>query len=140
MKSFKLISLEVVDEEETLIEVPLTDGLIINKEDEHSTWLLEAYTELSLYDFFKQIADEKKDIIVQAVITKKDNDPAFFQTQVSTLNKFERHMSVLLEGRLRRTRRDYSELLLSSLLQKGFSGEALLSEFKDKMKSKPRIK
>lgn len=139
MKTFKLISLEVVDGE-TVTEVPLTDGLIINKEDEHSTWLLEAYTELSLYDFFKKIADEKKEIIVQVIITKKENDPAFFQTTISTLNKFEDHISVLLEGRLRRTRRDYSELLLDNLLQKGYSGDDLLHEFKDKMKSKPRIK
>ncbi|XJZ27112.1 YwpF-like family protein [Bacillota bacterium Lsc_1132] len=139
MKTFKLISLEVVDED-TVIEVPLTDGLIINKEDEHSTWLLEAYTAAPLYDFFKKLADDNNEMIVQAVITKKDNDPAFFQTKVVNLNQFEHHISVLLQGRLRRARRDYSELLLDSLLQKGFSGEALLHEFKDKMKSKPRIK
>ena len=44
MKSFKLYSLDVVDND-TSVEVPLEDGLILNKEDEHSTWLLEAYTD-----------------------------------------------------------------------------------------------
>ncbi|MDR6999309.1 YwpF-like family protein [Neobacillus niacini] len=139
MKSFKLVSLEVVENENS-VEVPLHDGLIINKEDERMTWLLEAYTSLSLYDYFKKIQDEGREIIVQGVITKLENDPAFFQTKISTLNKFENHISVLLEGNLRRLRRDYSELLLDSLIQKGLSGQALLTEFKDKMKSKPKIK
>ncbi|MGG5255153.1 YwpF-like family protein [Neobacillus sp. SM06] len=139
MKTFKLIALEIMDGDEA-VNVPLTDGLIINKEDEQSTWLLEAYTAAPLYDFFKKITDEQKEVIVQAVITKKDNDPAFFQTKVVTLTQFKNHISVLLEGRLRRARRDYSELLLDSLLQKGFTGNALLNEFKEKMKSKPRIK
>ena len=136
---WKLVSLEVVDED-TITMVPLSDGLIINKEDEKSTWLLEAYTDLSLYDYFKRIVDDEREIIVEAVITARDNDPAYFQTRVTSLNRFEEHISVLLEGRLRRSRRDYSELLLEKLIQKGYSSETLLHEFKDKMKSKPRIK
>ncbi|MEH7180623.1 YwpF family protein [Neobacillus vireti] len=139
MKSFKLVALEVV-EDGTSVEVPLEDGLIINKENERASWLLEAYTDLTLYDYFKKIHDESSEIIVQAVITKRDNDPAYFQTKVASLTKFEHHMSVLLEGRLRRTRSDYSELLLDSLLEKGLGGQALLEEFKDKMKSKPKLK
>jgi hypothetical protein len=114
--------------------------LIINKEDDRFTWLLEAYTDLSLYDYFKKIYDENRDIIAEAVITKLENDPAFFQTKIVTLNKFENRISVLLEGHLRRKRRDYSEILLESLLQKGLSGEELLTEFKEKLKSKPKIK
>ncbi|MEH7074306.1 YwpF family protein [Neobacillus drentensis] len=139
MKSFKLYSLDVV-ENDTTIEIPLVDGLILNKEDERSTWLLEAYTDLSLYDYFKKIFEEDRDIIVEAVITKKENAPAYFQTKICSLNKFEQHISVLFEGRIRRNKSDYSELLLESLLQKGFEGPALLSEFRDKMQSKPKLK
>jgi hypothetical protein len=140
MKSFKLVSLEIVEDNDTSVEIPLEHGLIINKEDERSTWLLEAYTDLSLYDYFEKISTEGRDLIVEAVITKKDNDPAFFQTKLVTLNKFEHHIGVLLEGHLRRKRRDYSEILLESLIQKGLSGPALLNEFKEKLKSKPKIK
>lgn len=139
MKTFKLVALEVVEDGNS-VEIPLEDGLIINKENERSSWLLEAYTTLSLYDYFKKIYDEKREIIVQAVITKRENDPAFFQTKIVSLNKFEEHMSVLFEGQLRRNRRDYSELLLDSLIEKGLGGQALLTEFKDKMKSKPKLK
>ena len=139
MKSFKLVSLEVV-QDGTSVEVPLEDALIINKEDDRSTWLLEAYTDLSLYDYFKQLHDADAEIIVEAIITKLENDPAFFQTKIVTLNKFQNHIGVLLEGHLRRKRRDYSEILLESLLQKGLGGPELLGEFKDKLKSKPKIK
>ncbi|WP_413305384.1 YwpF-like family protein [Bacillus sp. 1P10SD] len=139
MKSFKLYSLDVMDGE-TSVEVPLEDGLILNKEDERSTWLLEAYTDLSLYDFFNTIHNQSRDLIVEAVITKKENTPAYFQTKIVSLNKFEEHISVLFEGHLRRNKSDYSELLLDSLMQKGLEGAALLKEFKEKMKSKPKIK
>jgi hypothetical protein len=139
MKTFKLVSLEVV-EDDLIVVVPLSDGLIINKENEHSTWLLEAYSEPFLYDYFKKIYDQKRELIVQAVITKKENDPAYFQTKISSLKKFKNHISILFEGRLRRFRTDYSELLLDSLIQKGLSGDLLLHEFKEKMKCKPRIK
>ncbi|MDP4156568.1 MAG: YwpF family protein, partial [Bacillota bacterium] len=85
MKTFKLVSLAVMEDDKG-IDVPLDHGLIINKEDEHSTWLLEAYTrDLALYDYFKKISDENRDIIVQAVITKPENDPVFLQTKISCL-------------------------------------------------------
>ncbi|MEH7479952.1 YwpF family protein [Neobacillus drentensis] len=139
MKSFKLYSLDVV-EDDASVEVPLVDGLILNKEDERSTWLLEAYTDLSLYDYFKKISEQDRDIIVEAVITKKENAPAYFQTKICSLTKFEKHISVLFEGSIRRNKSDYSELLLESLLQKGLEGSALLTEFRDKIKSKPKLK
>jgi hypothetical protein len=139
MKSFKLYSLDVVDND-TSVEVPLEDGLILNKEDEHSTWLLEAYTDLSLYDYFKNISEQKRDIIVEAVITKKENAPAYFQTKICSLTKLDKHISVLFEGKIRRNKSDYSALLLESLLQKGLEGPALLTEFRDKMQSKPKLK
>jgi len=139
MKTFKLYSLEVV-EDDTTVEVPLVDGLILNKEDEHFTWLIEAYTERPLYDYFSKILEEKREVIVEAVITDKNNTPAFFQTKIASLLKFDTNISVLFEGHLRRNKADYSELLLDNLLQKGYSGQALLSEFKEKMKSKPKLK
>ncbi|WP_342433524.1 YwpF-like family protein [Neobacillus sp. FSL H8-0543] len=140
MKTFKLIAMDVVEEAGKSVEIPLEDGLIINKENEKATWLLEAYTELSLYDYFKNIQEQSRELIVEVVITKPDNDPAYFQTKVVVLNKFEKNISVLMEGRLRRNKSDYSELLLDTLLEKGLDGPALLSEFKEKMKSKPKLK
>ncbi|WP_462410287.1 YwpF-like family protein [Neobacillus sp. Marseille-QA0830] len=139
MKTFKLYSLEVL-EGDAPVEIPLEDGLILNKEDERSTWLIEAYTNLSLYDFFKKIQDENREVIAEVVITKKENVPAYFQTRIVSLLKFDQHTSVLLEGQMRRNKSDYSELLLENLLQKGLEGQPLLIEFKEKMQSKPKLK
>lgn len=139
MKTFKLVSMEIL-ENDIGINIPLKDGLIINKEDENSTWILEAYTELENFNYLQSLQEKKNDIIVQAVITKKENDPAYFQTRIISLKRFENSTSLLLEGHLRRARSNYSELLLESLIKRDLAGDALLTEFKDKMKSKPRIK
>jgi hypothetical protein len=140
MKTFKLISLAVMEDDKG-IDVPLAHGLIINKEDEHSTWLLEAYTKnMSLYDYFKKINDEDRDVIVQVVITKPDNDPVFLQTKISCLQLFQEHISVLLQGQLRRVTKNHSQKLLENLLTQGFAGDALLSEFVKKKNSVPRVK
>ncbi|MDP4163246.1 MAG: YwpF family protein [Bacillota bacterium] len=139
MKTFKLISLNLL-EDDTIINIPLEDGLIINKEDENSTWLIEAYTDLSHYDQLQKFDGQEKDIIVQVVITKKENDPAYFQTRISSLKKFTNKMSIMLEGHLRRSRNEYSELLLERLLEKGLHGEELLTAFKEQIKRKPLLK
>jgi hypothetical protein len=140
MKTFKLVSLMVMEGDDG-INVPIDHGLIINKEDGRSTWLLEAYSRsLDLYDYFKKIQDEDKAIIVKVVITKPENDPVFLQTNISCLQLFQEHISVLLQGQLRRTTRNHSQMLLENLLHQGFAGDALLSEFIKKKNSVPRVK
>lgn len=134
MKTFKLISLQIVEGAD-LKDIELQDGLIINKEDDLSSWLIEAYISKSYLDYFKS-GDE---MIVQVVISKKENGPATFQTKVHSVKEFDKNMSVLLEGTLKSTRNAYAELVLDDLLKKGMSGDNLLSEFKEKMKSRPRL-
>lgn len=138
MKTFKLISLNIVKEDE-LLDIPLEDGLIINKEDEHNTWLMEAYTDKSYYDLFYEAVQKQSELLVQVVITKKENDPAPFKVKARSLQAFDKNISVLLEGTLKRTRSNYSELLLDDLLQKGFTGNELMEEFKSKMITKPKL-
>lgn len=139
MKTFKLISLTVMEDDKS-VDVPLDHGLIINKEDEHSTWLLEAYTKLSLYDYFKKIDDDKREIIVQVIITKPDNDPVFLQTKLTCLQPFKEHISVLLEGQLRRVTKNHSEILLTRLIGEGLAGDELIAEFKRNKRLVPRVK
>ncbi|EIJ80347.1 hypothetical protein PB1_08297 [Bacillus methanolicus PB1] len=134
MKTFKLISLQIVEGTD-LKDIELQDGLIINKEDDLNTWLIEAYTKKSYLDCFKA----GNEMIVQVVISKKENDPASFLTKVHSVKEFENNISVLLEGTLKRTRNEYAELVLGDLLKKGMTGENLLIEFKEKMKSRPRL-
>jgi YwpF-like protein len=138
MKTFKLVSLQIV-EGDGLKDIFLDDGLIINKEDDLSNWLIEAYTSKSFLEYFTAAKESEKELTVQAVITKKENDPAPLMTTVSSVKELENHISVLLEGSLKRTKSDYAEQLLNVLIQEGYSGEDLLSEFKSKMQSKPSL-
>lgn len=138
MKTFKLVSLQIV-EGYGLVDIELDDGLIINKEDERSNWLLEAYVNKSYFDYFKERADKNEELTIQVVITKKENDPAAFQTKITSINELENHISILFEGSLKRTKNDYAELLLQDLLGKGFKGDHLLDEFKVKMQTRPRL-
>ncbi|SFC22483.1 YwpF-like protein [Bacillus sp. OV322] len=140
MKTFKLISLQIADEKQELIEAELTDGLIINKEDDQSTWLLEALIE---NEQFKKIKDAlppvNGEVNIQAVITKKENDPASFKTILRIIKDLEGHKSIMFEGHLQRSRSKYAELLLEDLIQQGMTGEALVEQFKEKIRSRPKL-
>jgi hypothetical protein len=138
MKTFKVISLQVVDNDE-LHDFEIEDGLIINKEDGKSTWLVETYMSQKYIEFFQKAQQQKGDLEIQVVISHKANDPAAFMTTIRGIKKMNGRMSILFEGKLKKQRNEYAELLLDDLLQKGYSGDELLKEFREKIVSKPRI-
>lgn len=138
MKTFKLMSLEII-EDEGFVQIPLEDGLIINKEDEQSTWIMEAYVGNQYGELFQTACSEDREIIAQVIISKKENDPAVFITKVCSVKQLQDHVSILLKGTLRKSRTHYAEHLLEHLLEQGFSGEQLLEEFKHKMVTKPKL-
>lgn len=139
MKTFKLISLEVF-ENDIFREIELVDGLIINKEDEKNTWLIEIYTKPTQIDFFEKALQNQEDQMIRVVITKKDNDPVSFHIKTRSITKLEKNVSIMLQGTLKRTsRKNFSEILLKDLLDQGLYGETLLQEFKEKMKNKPYL-
>lgn len=139
MKTFKLISLQVATKEKEYMDIPLTDGLIINKEDEGNTWIIEAFVANEQFRKFEQLISAGQEMSVQAVITKKDNDPATFKTVVDTLKKVDGHVIILLEGHLQKSRSKYAELLLEDLIRQGADGNELISQFKEKMRSRPKL-
>ncbi|KRF65162.1 hypothetical protein ASG99_02950 [Bacillus sp. Soil768D1] len=140
MKSFKLISLQIVTEELHLIDIVLTDGLIINKENDARTWLLEAFVEESQFrELEASLPNIDGEVFIQAVITKKDNEPALFSTVLRTIRKVGNHYSLLFVGHIQKTRSKYAELLLEDLVQKGLVGDELINEFKQKIRSKPKL-
>ncbi|MFS0666519.1 YwpF family protein [Peribacillus frigoritolerans] len=140
MKSFKLISLQIVTENLNLIDIALTDGLIINKENDARSWLLEAFVEEKHFKELEPLLpDIDGEVYIQAVITKKDNEPALFQTVLRTIRKVGNHYSLLFVGHIQKTRSKYAELLLEDLVQKGLVGDELIKEFKQKIRSKPKL-
>ena len=140
MKSFKLISLQIMTGTPQLVDVELVDGLIINKENSSSMWIVEALVEENHYNELKNyLPDETEDVRIQVVITKKENDPAVFKTILKTKKLVDGHVSLLFVGTLQNTRNQYAELLLEDLIKKGFTGDQLIKEFKEQIRSKRKL-
>ncbi|KAA9027795.1 YwpF family protein [Niallia endozanthoxylica] len=138
MKTFKLISLQVV-EECGLIDIKLEDGLVINKEDKNRTWLLEAYISGAYEPYFQKLIDVSQEISLQVVITRAENDPAYFQAKSLQMKKLAGgYLSLLFKGEINQAN-TYPEVLLKALIEKGLCGQELLKEFKEKMLTKPKI-
>ena len=136
MKTFKLISLQIAGDH-GLIEIALEDGLIINKEDENRTWLLEASVSASYEDYFQALLEDEKVLTLQLVISRVGNDPAFYYSKLFHIKKLDsEHISVLFKGTLNRSRNNYAVQVLANLIEKGLTGQELLNQFKKHMKLK----
>src|SRR5699024_3016152 len=133
MKTFKLKSLEIIENKADNIirhPIPLQDGLIINREDETNKWLIEAYIDHSYFDYFQQLRKETDELMVQVKITKKSNDPATFISSIIDINKINSKMNVLLMGTVIEFKKGEIENMLKTLIELGYQGEELLTEFK----------
>ncbi|WP_428910074.1 YwpF family protein [Niallia sp. Krafla_26] len=138
MKTFKLISLYVV-EEHGLKEINLIEGLVINKENDTRTWLLEAYVSVDYLEYFEELLKKDSPSTLQIIISRRENDPAFFYSQFLKINKLGNgRMSLLFSGYVKNSN-TYVELLLADLIERGLTGQELLQEFKHKMITKPTI-
>jgi len=134
MKTFKLKALEIIEDNDQDIigkKIPLQDGLIINREDESSTWLIEAYINESYSDYFELLREEKDKVMVQVKITKKSNAPATFITSIYDINKIGYKMNVLFLGKIIDRRKDHIHEMLNKLITKGYQGDELLAKFKE---------
>lgn len=141
MKTFKLVSLMVFHQDEQpsrVEEIPLIDGLIINKEDGENRWIVEAFIEKSFKSIFEKAKQDGAKLNLQVTISKKSNDPASLMGEVRIIKDMKNSVSVLLEGNLVPSRLNMAEIVLSDLIQQGLQGEGLLAEFKNKLQEKKK--
>lgn len=134
MKTFKLASLQILDNHNSSIiqeSFPLLDGLIINREDESSQWVVEAYLQHKYYDFFTKLNNNQDKVLIQVKITTEANDPATFITTIKGVNKIGEHMNVLFIGTIIDLHKEIIEKKLKTLIEKGYSGDELLEKFKE---------
>jgi YwpF-like protein len=135
LRTFKLVGLKIEqegDQEKTLKEIPLEGGLVLNKEDGENSWLIEALVSTDYQPFFEKYLKSQSTLRAFVTISKKGNSPAQIVTRVKTITPLERHLSVLLGGRLVTSKLIHDpEELLGSLLEEGLSGESLLKAFSD---------
>lgn len=140
MKTFKLVSLRVSHPTDFVKsqEIELVDGLVINKEDEDRQWLLEGYMDKGYEELFTKLKDSEREVKLEAVISRKDNDPAVFITTIQSVSVMEDNVSVLFHGVLF-GKADISEGILTELIEEGFHGNKLLLEFKKRISDKKVI-
>ncbi|MEM5590977.1 YwpF family protein [Niallia circulans] len=81
---------------------------------------------------------EEGGVACSSCYLKKENDPAPFEVTILSIQNFGDKASILLEGTLKRDRKDYAELLLQYLIEEGYEGKKLSNKFTELMQSKPQ--
>ncbi|WP_145455354.1 YwpF-like family protein [Staphylococcus pettenkoferi] len=140
MKTFKAVRFQIVSEQGGLTEFELEDGVIINKENRGTGWLLEIVISDAHYEAMKQYQDEGRLLDIRVVITRPSNDPALFDATIQRITKLNKTISVVFECHIYTLRQVYAESLLEQLVDEGLSGEELKKTFNRMMKSKPKLK
>lgn len=131
MKTFKLVSLQLLPDNQNPTELHILDGLIINKENEANTWLIEAVVDYDHFNLFEEITADSEKLTVSCIITKKDNIPAYFDATIADVRKMDQIASILFRAKIRNRRREAVEFLLDTLVDEGYNGEDLKNAFKD---------
>lgn len=135
MKTFKLISIRI-ETEDHIEDIELNDGLIISQENSKGTWVIEAYCASKHLNFFQTLLYEGNDLDAHVIITKPENNPATFKSRIISIKPLDQGISVLLQGVLRRNNNDYATIVLSELIESGLSGDELLKEFRNHIKTR----
>lgn len=132
MKTFKLVGLKIDEQSAEAKNIPLLDGLVINKEDGENSWLIEALISKEYLPFFKEHKEADRTFKMFVTISKVSNAPAKISASVNTITVLDESVSVLFDGRLLTSRPQYRpEELLESLIDQGLSGNALMDAFKE---------
>lgn len=140
MKTFKAVRFQIITDDERINEYEIKDGVIINKENSGTGWLLEIVLSDIHYETMKAYMDDETLLDIRVVITRPSNDPALFDATIKHITKLEDTISVVFECHIYTLRQVYAENLLEQLVDEGIDGEELVTTFKRMMQSKPRLK
>lgn len=139
MKTFKMLSFDLIKEDGKQ-NLPLIDGIIINQENSHKSWVLELFISKEYISTFQQLRKSGDIFDVHVVISFPDNEPAPFSVVVSEIREIQENFSVLLKGSVKQLRKKYAEQLLKLLLEENLPKEELIARFEQGMKERPRLK
>lgn len=140
MKTFKAVRFQIVSENGGVTEYELEDGVIINKENSGTGWLLEIVISDFHYETMKQYMNNEDLLDIRVVITRPANDPALFDATIKNISQLDDTTSVVFECHIYTLRQVYAESLLEQLIDEGLTGEELKKSFNRMMQSKPRLK
>lgn len=137
MKSFKIIEVKV-EHKGNFIILDLIDGIIINKETNEDSWLLEISTSPDFKDILEPFIHKEINMLV--TITRPTNEPARFKGVFKELSEIENAISLIFTGDIITQNPNYAEDLLAQLIDEGFEGDGLLNEFTAMMESRAELK
>ncbi|KGA98787.1 hypothetical protein AJ85_01875 [Alkalihalobacillus alcalophilus ATCC 27647 = CGMCC 1.3604] len=133
MKTFKLYSIYLLKGKSgklTHYPLKLERGLIINMENSKQTWLIEAVVEKEQFAFFNEVQQEDKDLLIDVVISRKDNYPATLITKVSEITQLSSGISILMKGNLILGKDEVLEDVVEDLVDENYKGPEFIDEFK----------
>ncbi|OEH92170.1 YwpF family protein [Bacillus solimangrovi] len=133
MKTFRLKELSIISQEDNSLKrhhVKLTDGLIINKENELGNWLIEAIIPNEPIELLKELEQQEEPFIIEATISREQNTPVPFSANIRKIKILDEHTEILLDAKIIMKKDDLSDLLLEELIKEGLTGKALIQEFK----------
>lgn len=133
MKSFKVIDLKIIQEQNFIVP-EVIDGVIINLEEGEEPWVIEMVTSNHLSSVLTKLKDQRLDMMV--TITRPTNAPAKFSATLMDIHEHEDKISVIFKGAIVNHGPNYAENLLAYLVDKGYEGDALVNEFNVRMESK----
>lgn len=139
MKTFKMLSFDLIKEDGKL-NFPLIDGIVINQENSHKSWVLELFISKEHIETFHQLHNSGEVFDVHVVISFPDNEPAPFSVVVNEIREIRGNYSVLLKGAVKQLRKKYAEQLLKLLLEENLPKEELITRFEQGMRERPKLK
>ena len=95
MKTFKAVRFQIVSENGGVTEYELEDGVIINKENSGTGWLLEIVISDFHYETMKQYMNNENLLDIRVVITRPANDPALFDATIKNISQLDDTISVV---------------------------------------------
>jgi hypothetical protein len=133
MKTFLLKALQIMEsqnEEIIKTDIELIDGLIINREDDKNSWLIEALVDKKHLEWFEDLKARRDQVMIEVKISKITNAPATFITSIDSINKIGKHINIIFMGTIVDKRKSKIEEMLGELINQGYQGEELLEKFK----------
>lgn len=129
MKTFKLVELTLYPTDQVSLigkEMKLSEGLIINKEEDNE-WVLEAVLGKNDLGSVQDLSENRKVLLAQVRITKPENRPAMFLVQVQEVNDLGEEGNVIMKGTL--AREEKMELISSvkRMREEGMEEEDILT-------------
>ena len=73
MKTFKIVAYLQIFKNKIATDIPLPDGIIMNKENEKEEWIIEAFIDKKFEELFNKKYEEKKIFEIRVIITHSDN-------------------------------------------------------------------